>query len=63
MKTNIGSLDRIVRVVAGLTILGVGYYFRSWWGLVGLGPLVTAFVRFCPAYPLFRIDTARSDQD
>lgn len=50
MKTNIGSLDRILRILAGLALLGAGLYFKSWWGLVGLVPLLTAAVRFCPAY-------------
>lgn len=50
MKTNIGSLDRILRILAGLALLSAGLYFKSWWGLVGLVPLLTAAVRFCPAY-------------
>lgn len=50
MKPNIGSLDRTLRILAGLAILGAGFYFKSWWGLVGLVPLLTALVRFCPAY-------------
>jgi hypothetical protein len=50
MKPNVGSLDRILRIIAGLTILGAGYYYQSWFGLVGLVPLLTATFRFCPAY-------------
>ena len=50
MKANIGSIDRVLRLIAGLAILGAGYYFKSWWGLVGLVPIVTAIFRFCPAY-------------
>jgi hypothetical protein len=50
MKTNVGSLDRIIRFIAGLAVLGAGYYFKSWWGLVGLVPILTAVIRFCPAY-------------
>lgn len=57
MKTNIGSVDRIIRIVVGLAALGAGLYFKSWWGLVGLGPLLTAFVRFCPAYLPFGLNT------
>jgi hypothetical protein len=59
MKTNVGSLDRMVRIVAGLVILGVGYYFKSWWGLIGLLPLLTGIVRFCPAYLPFGFSTCR----
>ena len=63
MKNNVGFLDRIIRIIAGLAILGAGYYFKSWWGLVGLGPILTAIFRFCPAYPLVGINTcAAKDQ-
>ena len=57
MKKNIGCIDGIVRVIVGLAILGVGYYFKSWWGLVGLLPILTATVRICPAYLPFGIST------
>ncbi len=50
MKANVGGFDRILRALVGLTLLGAGLYFKSWWGLVGLGPLFTAVFRFCPAY-------------
>jgi Protein of unknown function (DUF2892) len=50
MKTNVGGIDRILRFIAGLALLGAGYYFKSWWGLVGIVPLLTATFRFCPAY-------------
>jgi hypothetical protein len=60
MRVNIGTVDRVVRVVLGLVIIGVGIYFRSWWGLIGLGPLLTAVVRFCPAYVPFGITTCET---
>ena len=63
MKTNVGSIDRYIRFIAGLTILGAGYYFQTWWGLVGLGPLLTAFFRFCPAYLLFGLNTGGTKKD
>ncbi len=62
MKPNIGSLDRLLRVLAGLAILGAGLYFKSWWGLAGLVPLLTAAVRFCPAYPLLGLSTCRREK-
>jgi len=34
MKTNVGTIDRIIRIIVGCAILGAGYYFKSWWGLV-----------------------------
>jgi hypothetical protein len=59
MKPNVGSLDRTVRYLAGFAILGAGYYFRNWWGLVGLLPILTATIRFCPAYLPFGLSTCR----
>jgi hypothetical protein len=57
MKTNVGGIDRILRYAAGLALLGAGLYFKSWWGLVGLGPILTATFRFCPAYLPFGLST------
>jgi hypothetical protein len=50
MKVNVGSVDRVVRVVAGLAIIAAGVYFKSWWGAIGAVPLLTALVGFCPLY-------------
>ena len=57
MNPNVGSLDRVVRIILGLVILGAGYYYQSWWGLIGLVPMITALVRFCPAYLPFGLST------
>lgn len=57
MKTNVGFLDRVIRALIGGAVLGAGYYFKTWWGLVGLVPLLTAFVAFCPAYVPFGLNT------
>ena len=61
MTTNIGTVDRVVRVVVGLVIIGMGICFRNWWGLIGLLPLLTAAVRFCPAYVPFGITTCKTE--
>jgi hypothetical protein len=59
MKTNVGSIDRIIRVVLGLAIIGAGIATGSWWGLLGVVPLATAAVRWCPAYMPFGISSCR----
>ena len=61
MKANVGGIDRILRIIVGLGILGAGYYFKSWWGLIGIVPLVTAFIRWCPAYLPFGLNTGAKD--
>ncbi len=50
MNPNVGNVDRIVRVIAGFCIIGAGLYFKSWLGLIGVVPLVTAALRWCPLY-------------
>lgn len=57
MQTNIGSGDKAVRVVVGLIIIGLGAYYRSWWGVIGLVPLITAALGWCPAYASFGMST------
>ena len=58
MKNNIGKGDRTFRVIVGIAALVAGVYFHSWWGLLGLIPLGTAFVRWCPLYLPLGINTA-----
>jgi len=41
----------------GAAIIAAGIYFQSWWGAIGVVPLVTAAVRWCPAYLPFGIRT------
>jgi len=58
MQCNVGGMDRIARIVVGLVILALGIFGPlGWWGLIGLVPLATGLVRFCPAYALFGIRT------
>lgn len=58
MKCNVGKADRTMRVIVGIAVLGAGLYFRSWWGIIGVILLGTAFLGFCLAYVPFRINTA-----
>ena len=55
--TNEGRPDRLLRVALGLVILALGLAYGSWWGLVGLVPLVTGAVGFCPVYAMFGMNT------
>lgn len=57
MKVNVGSTDRILRVIAGTVILAAGVYFGSWWGAVGLIPLFTGLFRFCPLYTMLGMNS------
>lgn len=59
MKQNVGSIDRIIRAVAGVAILGAGYYYESWWGLVGIVPLATSLISWCPLYIPLSLSTKK----
>lgn len=57
MTQNMGSTDRAIRIVAGLAIVAWGIYAQSWLGVIGLIPLGTALLGWCPAYLPFGIRT------
>jgi len=58
MTRNIGSIDRGLRIAAGLALLGLGAFGPlGWWGLVGLVPLATGLMSSCPAYSLLGVNT------
>lgn len=59
MKRNVGGLDRVARLLVGAAIIGLGIYFKSWWGAVGVVPILTAAIGWCPAYLPFGISSCR----
>ena len=61
MPTNEGAVDRIIRVVVGLAIVSLVFIGpQTPWGWLGLVPLLTGLVGFCPAYALFGVSTCRA---
>ena len=62
MKQNIGSIDRILRILIGLALIGWGIYAQSWWGALGAIPLITALIGWCPAYFPFGFSTKKSEE-
>ena len=58
MKTNIGSIDKILRIVVGLALIVAAFTgFLGVWAWIGVVPLATALMGWCPAYTLFGIST------
>jgi hypothetical protein len=58
MKTNIGTVDRVLRIVVGLALLALfADGFIGAWGLIGIVPLGTGLVRFCPLYRVLGVST------
>ncbi|MCB2058860.1 MAG: DUF2892 domain-containing protein [Novosphingobium sp.] len=57
---NLGSIDRVVRIVAGLGLLSLVFVGpQTPWGLIGLLPLLTGIIGFCPAYCPLGLSTCR----
>lgn len=62
MVSNVGGIDRVVRIVVGLALLSLVFILdgdNRWWGLIGLVVLATGVLRWCPAYVPFGIKTCR----
>ena len=57
MSKNVGSADRNIRIILGIAIIIVGVVLQSWWGLIGLVPLLTAGMNFCPLYAVLGLST------
>jgi hypothetical protein len=60
MTPNVGSADKAVRIVFGLGLLSLWFLLEGsmrYVALIGVVPLLTATVGFCPAYTLFGINT------
>lgn len=62
MKCNVGRTEQIVRIVVGVLIILIGIYFRNWWVLVGLVPIITGSIRYCPVSNLLGISTCHADK-
>lgn len=60
MKRNVGATDRAVRIVIGFVLLAAILFIAGplrWFGLIGVIPLLTGIVGYCPLYGLFGLDT------
>lgn len=57
MKNNVGNIDRIIRIVLGLAIIVLGIIYQSWWGAIGIVPILTGSFGYCPAYLPFGLST------
>ncbi|HUE91797.1 DUF2892 domain-containing protein [Pseudomonas sp.] len=61
MKANVGTIDRSLRIAAGLMLIGLSLSgVIGLWGWIGVVPLATGLFRFCPAYPLLGINTCNN---
>lgn len=60
MNANVGGIDKVVRIIVGVALLSMLAWAEGnmrWVGLIGLVPLGTALLNWCPLYTLFGIST------
>ena len=58
MKSNVGGIDRILRIVAGLVLIGLAATGTvGMWGWLGVVPLATGALGWCPPYAIFGLNT------
>ncbi len=63
MKINVGGTDRIIRIIAGLALIGLAATGTiGVWGYIGVVPLLTGVFKFCPGYALFGLSTCPMDK-
>ncbi|MBH9551921.1 YgaP family membrane protein [Inhella gelatinilytica] len=64
MLANVGSLDRVARVVIGLVLIALAFLgVIGVWGYIGVVPVVTAALGFCPLYTVLGIRTCPAPRD
>ncbi|WP_064094086.1 YgaP family membrane protein [Rossellomorea aquimaris] len=62
MKSNVGSVDKVIRIILGIILLSLLFFIEGslkWIGLFGGVLLLTAFINWCPLYLPFGISTCR----
>ncbi len=58
MKLNVGGIDRVLRIVVGVVLITLAATGTvGWWGWLGVIPLLTGVVRFCPMYSVLGMNT------
>ena len=62
MNKNIGKLDKSARIVIGLAIIAYGIVESSLLGLIGIVPLATALIGWCPLYLPFNLSTCSKEE-
>ena len=66
MKANVGSLDKVLRIIVGLGLLSLIFILEGnqrWFGLIGIVPLVTALIGWCPLYVILGINSCPARKD
>ncbi len=60
MKSNVGSVDKIIRIIVGIALLSLFFVLEGsarYLGLIGIVPIATALMGWCPLYTLIGLNT------
>ena len=61
MKVNVGGIDRILRILVGIVLIGlVATGQIGWWGWLGVIPLATGLIGWCPPYAMLGFSTCKT---
>lgn len=64
MKANVGGIDRLLRIVAGIVLVALAALGKvGLWGWIGVVPLATGLMGWCPLYPLLGLNTCPLKKD
>jgi len=63
MKTNVGGIDKILRIVIGLALVAWAIMGGPVWAWIGIVPLATGVIGFCPLYPLIGLNTCPTKKE
>jgi hypothetical protein len=62
MKKNMGTTDKTIRIVIGIFLIVLGIFGSKIWIILGLLPLITGLLNYCPLYTLLGISTNKEKQ-
>lgn len=62
MKCNVGKTEQTIRIAVGILIILIGLYFRNWWGIIGIAPIITGTIRYCPLSDILGVSTCKVDK-
>jgi hypothetical protein len=63
LKCNVGPTERMIRIIAGMVILIFGLTYRNWWGLIGIAPITTGLIGWCPVSQLLGVSTCEKNKE
>lgn len=61
MKVNVGGIDRVLRIAIGVVLIGLAVMGTiGWWGWLGVVPLATGLIGWCPPYAMLGFNTCKT---